>query len=739
VTSAARKALIMVAAAALLCGGWLMFAPRAIGGPTTMVMTHGISMQPRFHTGDLAILHESSSYQVGDIVGYRSATLHTTVMHRIVNVNPDGSWVTKGDHNTWLDPDHPTRADVLGKLWLRVPHGGLFITKLVAPLLAFAIIAMLLMPGPRRQLVRLGRASWRRSRLKAPASWRVPAWRSKAAPPAKQPESPGPQPGRPSQSVAARATARPQTTSGRNVSGPPSQTGHAASFASLLDRLAPSAGAYLPQVLIGGLVVAALGLAVCMFGFAQPAHKSGMDKQKWTANTQFGWSAQVAASEVYPSGTVVSPQPLFTRIVDRVTFDSDVTSDKLPASVRESPLTLAETLSDGSGWSRTRTLATGSVRSDGSARLGATVSVRHLLDEMQNVQQISGSTSPIVVTLAVNSAASGTTPLGSLDFSLGSVSMAPLGKLLTATSGTTSTATSQASTVKVVGHALPVTLLRLLGLLLLLLGAGVAGCAAVARKQLGPETDSERLLRVFSGRVVRLGPGATDDVEYHDVADAKALCVLAKSETSMLFISGAPTTYFVDHNGQLFRYLPESSSTPSGLIPQPRSSTPDGTAAAVRSEPSWTAEPSSPGSLPHAAHDRPEEPPTSPEAELTGDLAPTRTMTAETPVSPVAVAQAVPTQGSASQPVPPAQAVVPQPGTSATTADQAHMPRLTPDGSSLAPGALAAALEAVTAALEAVALPEPSADTPTREPGIRGIAPESSAEDSTTAPERPGD
>jgi hypothetical protein len=41
---------------------WFYFAPTQLGGTTTYVVTHGVSMEPRFHTGDLAIVRSQSSY-----------------------------------------------------------------------------------------------------------------------------------------------------------------------------------------------------------------------------------------------------------------------------------------------------------------------------------------------------------------------------------------------------------------------------------------------------------------------------------------------------------------------------------------------------------------------------------------------------------------------------------------------------------------------------------------------------
>src|SRR5215217_1726350 len=109
-------------AALVLTTVWL-FWPSGLGGATTYLTTHGISMEPRFHTGDLAVLSPADAYAVGDVVAYRSETLNTVVMHRIVSVDADG-FVTQGDNNDWLDEDRPTQDDILGRLFFRVPHGG---------------------------------------------------------------------------------------------------------------------------------------------------------------------------------------------------------------------------------------------------------------------------------------------------------------------------------------------------------------------------------------------------------------------------------------------------------------------------------------------------------------------------------------------------------------------------------------------------------------------------------------
>jgi signal peptidase I len=134
----------------LALGGLLLLAaialwPVQLGGSTAFVTTHGISMEPRFHTGDLAILRASDTYNVGDITGYHSSTLHRVVMHRIVKIQ-NGLYTFKGDNNSWLDPAPAEKSQLIGKLALRVPHGGIVLamTQRAAP---YLVVALMLIAG----------------------------------------------------------------------------------------------------------------------------------------------------------------------------------------------------------------------------------------------------------------------------------------------------------------------------------------------------------------------------------------------------------------------------------------------------------------------------------------------------------------------------------------------------------------------------------------------------------------
>ena len=114
-------------------------------GEVGLVTTHGISMEPRFHTGDLAVIVPASHYRVGDVVGYHSPLLHIVVLHRIV-AEHGGLFTFKGDNNSFLDPVRLPAAAIQGRLWLHISSGGVVLGWLRSPivlgLLAFFVMAL---------------------------------------------------------------------------------------------------------------------------------------------------------------------------------------------------------------------------------------------------------------------------------------------------------------------------------------------------------------------------------------------------------------------------------------------------------------------------------------------------------------------------------------------------------------------------------------------------------------------
>jgi signal peptidase I len=154
---------VTVATVVVLVLGWLLLGPASMGGSTTWLVPHGSSMHPLLTQGDLAVLRPAAGYDVGDVVGYRSTVLNTTVLHRIVARDGD-RFITEGDANTWRDPDRIAPEQILGTLWFHIPGGGLVIGVLRDP---WVLVAL--------GLVVLALGGWAAARTTRPPRRRIPS------------------------------------------------------------------------------------------------------------------------------------------------------------------------------------------------------------------------------------------------------------------------------------------------------------------------------------------------------------------------------------------------------------------------------------------------------------------------------------------------------------------------------------------------------------------------------------
>lgn len=129
----------------LSLGWWCHLRPAALGGPVSLMIVSGESMLPGMESGDLAILRESPSYDVGDVVGFEVASAAgestgSMVIHRIVD-QVDGTFITRGDNNDWNDPWDPSPDAVTGRLWATVGDAGSVLTVLRQPVLLGAVLS----------------------------------------------------------------------------------------------------------------------------------------------------------------------------------------------------------------------------------------------------------------------------------------------------------------------------------------------------------------------------------------------------------------------------------------------------------------------------------------------------------------------------------------------------------------------------------------------------------------------
>ncbi len=128
--------------------------PVRLGGATSYIIVKGTSMEPKFHTGDLAVLRKQDSYRKGDIVAYRipgrSAGAGHLVVHRIIG-RSHGGYLMQGDNRSTPDSWYPKPTDVLGKFRLLVPLPGIQFWALMPWVCCAAIgIAVAWMLWPRR-------------------------------------------------------------------------------------------------------------------------------------------------------------------------------------------------------------------------------------------------------------------------------------------------------------------------------------------------------------------------------------------------------------------------------------------------------------------------------------------------------------------------------------------------------------------------------------------------------------
>jgi len=281
----------------------LTVVPATLEGDVTYVTTHGVSMLPRFHAGDLAVLTRTDSYKVGDIAAYNSAEIHTVVLHRIVAID-DGTYRFKGDHNTFEDPESPTQAQLIGKLWVRIPKGGIVLSWFSDPLhLVLLAVALLGLTGASE--ASRSRRRRRRARLDAGGS--------------RSPSSPPSRPGR---------------------SAAPTVRSHSGGGADWMPYAAPA------------VALAVLSGLAGLLAYPHPTHRTGTQTVTYTQQVSFSYHGTAPLSATYPTGTFSTGTPVFLRLVTSVDLGVDYTVDtRAPLATRGSVQVFA-VISGSGNWSR---------------------------------------------------------------------------------------------------------------------------------------------------------------------------------------------------------------------------------------------------------------------------------------------------------------------------------------------------------------------------------------------------
>lgn len=102
------------------------------------------SMSPAIEAGDIIVTKtvDLRDLKEGDIITFRVG-YKTLITHRIVRVNYDGSFVTKGDANNTEDIDLKIyKTNIIGKYFFKIPRGGYILRFIQSPagLIIFILI-----------------------------------------------------------------------------------------------------------------------------------------------------------------------------------------------------------------------------------------------------------------------------------------------------------------------------------------------------------------------------------------------------------------------------------------------------------------------------------------------------------------------------------------------------------------------------------------------------------------------
>jgi signal peptidase I len=517
--SVARIARLSSAVALLLVAVWL-FLPTALGGSTTYVSTFGDSMEPGFTAGDLAILRPADDYASGDVVAYSAESLGTTVMHRIVDGDAATGFVLQGDNNSWLDEDRPGDDQILGRLWLRIPHGGKALEGLRSPwVLAVLGVAATVIVGLTARTPR-GRGGSHRARAA-----RTP---------------------RPVRSVPLPVRARAS------------------------------------QIAVGAAVAAVLGGAGTAALLVLPATQTDVRTVQVTQTGQFAYAGDAVRGTTYPTGRIETGDPIYTNLIDglTVTFDHSLSADG-PTSA-EGSLRLAVAVEAPDGWSAPLPEGPAVPVADGSATASVVLDPAAALDVLRrHYAEIGavdgGATLTVTPVLDVTGTVEGrpftAAELPGLPFTLDSTAMRPAGE--SGTLGVTGSSSvgieeTTARSFAVSGFTVTLGAARVVAGTVLVLGMVVLTAATWLGR--APGDPAEEFAVRHAARILRVS-AFTAGSTVVDVADAEALHRVAERLDGLVLHleDAAGSTFVVQDGDTTYRYaVPRGAFRAPAAVPVPR-------------------------------------------------------------------------------------------------------------------------------------------------------------------------
>ena len=132
-------------ALAALAIWFVALRPQILGGPAQYVMVAGTSMLPTLRTGDVVIVRPQKSYRVDDVIAYTvpkgMPAAGGRIIHRIVGGTGVRGYDVQGDNRKSVDLWRPKDSDVIGRVWIRLPHAARLAQLLRSPLVLASLAA----------------------------------------------------------------------------------------------------------------------------------------------------------------------------------------------------------------------------------------------------------------------------------------------------------------------------------------------------------------------------------------------------------------------------------------------------------------------------------------------------------------------------------------------------------------------------------------------------------------------
>jgi signal peptidase len=108
----------------------IYFWPAVLGGSSRIITVSGHSMEPTYDSNDIVVTRDSGDISVGDVVVFEvpeGPAEGMLVIHRVLEVNDAGFFITQGDNRDTPDQWQLTDNDIVGRPVAHLPSGGIIL------------------------------------------------------------------------------------------------------------------------------------------------------------------------------------------------------------------------------------------------------------------------------------------------------------------------------------------------------------------------------------------------------------------------------------------------------------------------------------------------------------------------------------------------------------------------------------------------------------------------------------